>query len=260
MADMTWPQAVMKVMREQAKPLHYAEIAQIIIDKGYRTSTGATPANTVATTLHNELKKGAKSKVVRLEPAIYALIETLSIPADETVAEPALDETETIESEKNPIKAFGMYWRRDLVYWQGVPRLLGAQLSGSKEVNFANQAGIYLLHSATRVVYVGQAVEKSLGARLYQHTRDRLSGRWERFSWFGVRAPRDDGLLVDTPEIKFGIKNIITAMEALMIEGLEPPQNRQQGEGFAALEFIQTIGPEVHKKLMIRQIQDWDLA
>jgi len=29
-------------------------------------------------------------------------------------------------------------------------------------------------------------------------------------------------------------------MEALLIEGLEPPKNRQQGDGYNAVEFIQT--------------------
>jgi hypothetical protein len=36
-------------------------------------------------------------------------------------------------------------------------------------------------------------------------------------------------------------------MEALLIEGLEPPQNRRQGDGFSALEFIQVTDPEVEK-------------
>ena len=37
-------------------------------------------------------------------------------------------------------------------------------------------------------------------------------------------------------------------MEALLIEGLEPPQNRRQGDGFNAVEFIQTMDPDIEKE------------
>jgi hypothetical protein len=42
--------------------------------------------------------------------------------------------------------------------------------------------------------------------------------------------------------------SLIATMEALLIEGLEPPQNRQRGEGFNAVEFIQVKDPEIEKK------------
>ena len=71
-----------------------------------------------------------------------------------------------------------------------------------------------------------------MGQRLFEHTRDRLTGRWNRFSWFGVRGVQ-------------GVGGLIATMEALLIEGLEPPQNRRQGDGFNAVEFIQETDPEV---------------
>ena len=37
-------------------------------------------------------------------------------------------------------------------------------------------------------------------------------------------------------------------MEALLIEGLEPPQNRKRGDGFSAVEFIQVVDPEIEKR------------
>lgn len=37
-------------------------------------------------------------------------------------------------------------------------------------------------------------------------------------------------------------------MEAILIEGLEPPQNRQRGNDFNAMEFIQAEDPEIEKK------------
>ncbi|WP_225976587.1 MULTISPECIES: hypothetical protein [Corynebacterium] len=38
---------------------------------------------------------------------------------------------------------------------------------------------------------------------------------------------------------------LVATMEALLIEGLEPPQNRRRGDGFNAIEFIQTTDQEV---------------
>jgi hypothetical protein len=36
-------------------------------------------------------------------------------------------------------------------------------------------------------------------------------------------------------------------MEALLIEALEPGQNRRRGDGFAAVEFIQAEDPVMRK-------------
>lgn len=37
-------------------------------------------------------------------------------------------------------------------------------------------------------------------------------------------------------------------MEALLIEGLEPPQNRKSGDEFRAIEFIQVADPAILKR------------
>jgi hypothetical protein len=60
-----------------------------------------------------------------------------------------------------------------------------------------------------------------------------------------VRGVRDDGELTSAPEIGIGVGSLIATMEALLIEGLEPPQNRRQGDGFNAVEFIQETDPEI---------------
>jgi hypothetical protein len=240
--EKTWLQAVKDVMRENGKPMHYTDIAQAIVDQGFRKNPGATPANTVATTFHHELKKGPdKSAFKKIAPGIFALKDAPALGDDEdTVVEDAEEATEAAV-EKNPIKAFGMFWRRDKVQWTQKPTLLGEQLSGSNQVNFSDQAGVYLLHDQTRVIYVGQAsVDGSLGARLYAHTRNRLSGRWDRFSWFGVRKVNNkDGSLADISESGIEYGNFIGALEAVLIEGVEPPQNRRAGEGFGFTESIE---------------------
>ncbi len=41
------------------------------------------------------------------------------------------------------------------------------------------------------------------------------------------------------PAAGSAVHGLIATLEALLIEGLEPPQNRRQGDGFNAVEFIQ---------------------
>ncbi len=40
----------------------------------------------------------------------------------------------------------------------------------------------------------------------------------------------------------------LTPMEALLIEGLEPPQNRRRGDDFRAIEYIQREDPELERR------------
>jgi hypothetical protein len=98
------------------------------------------------------------------------------------------------------------------------------------------------------VVYVGQAAEQPLGRRLSQHTTDRLNGRWDRFSWFGIRPVTKDAMIVDVALSQLTAANIITAMEALLIEGLEPTQNRKRGDDFSAVEYLQVEDPSLKRK------------
>ena len=48
---------------------------------------------------------------------------------------------------------------------------------------------------------------------------------------------------------------VAATLEALLIEGLEPTQNRQRGDGFTAVEYIQSDDPEIEKRRM-KQLLD----
>ena len=245
MPEMSWKDAISRVLEEEGGPVHYADIAQAIIDRGFKSGVGATPAATVAATISMQMQ----GQLIRTSRGYYALkslatpatnIRSQVVPGD--VSDPVAQES----AEMGLINAFGMFWRRSEVHWTNRgARLLGAQQSGSLEVDFSEQAGVYLLYDADRVIYVGRVTEPRLGARLWEHTRDRLTGRWDRFSWFGVRAVMDTGTLSPVPTAGIEVSTLIATMEALLIEGLEPPQNRRQGDGFNAMEFIQRMDPEV---------------
>jgi hypothetical protein len=86
-----------------------------------------------------------------------------------------------------------------------------------------------------------------MGKRLYEHTIDRLGSRWNRFSWFGLLNVTDEGGLVEAP-IKVTLPSLIATLEALLIEALEPPQNRKRGDDFSVMEYIQDIDPEIKER------------
>jgi hypothetical protein len=248
MADMPWRKAMVKALQDSGEPMRYDEIAQAIIDAGYRVSVGATPAATVSANLSESIRKEPNSPFIKVERGVYALRNEKSLPVAKRKA--SSDEAAEDALEMGLINAFGMFWSRDRVHWKtSMPSLLGVQQSGSKPVNFTAQAGVYLLYDGRSVVYVGKVTQPRMGLRLFEHTRDRLTGRWDRFSWFGVRAVRDDGELGPLPTAEIAVTTLISTMEALLIEGLEPPQNRRQGEGFNAVEFIQETDPQIEHEL-----------
>lgn len=247
MADMSWRDAIVKVLEEERAEMHYADIAQLIIDRKFRESVGATPAASVAATLSTQLG----GRVQRTKRGHYVLSDRDSsqeedAPHGTSITAPLEDEVAEDAADMGLINAFGMFWRRAEVHWQANgTQLLGVQQSGSQEVDFSAQSGVYILYDGDRVVYVGRVTEPRLATRLREHTRDRLTGRWDRFSWFGVRAVDSGGKLMEAQSGDIDTRTLIATMEALLIEGLEPPQNRRQGDGFNAMEFIQQTDPRV---------------
>ena len=252
--ELGWKDGIIAVLNAANAPMHYVEIAEQIYERGLRTEQTATPAATVAATIALSFKSdGEHSPFIRVGRGVYAL---RGVQKDAPViAQKELAPTESSEV-TGLVNAFGMFWDRAKVNWESDPRILGQQQAGAKPVNFCEQRGVYLLHDAQGVVYVGRAIDQNLGRRLQQHTTDRLTGRWTRFSWFGVYPVEENGALkksADFANVETSI--VIATMEAVLIEGLEPRQNRKRGDDFQAIEFLQVEDPklEMNRKLAIFQ-------
>jgi len=234
----------MKVLDGDAAPMHYSEIAQAIAEQALRTDFGATPAASVNGIISTSINlEGDASPFVRVERGRYSLrkhgINPLA-PQVATALSPAAEDTGLIH-------AFGMYWSRQNVLWTSTAKILGQQQPGSTPVDFANEKGVYLLYDGRDVVYVGRTTDQPLGVRLRQHVSDRLNGRWDRFSWFGVYPVAESGALDVAAVGPYDLTMLIATMEALLIEGLEPPQNRKRGDDFRAVEFLQVEDPAIQK-------------
>jgi hypothetical protein len=134
-----------------------------------------------------------------------------------------------------PILCLGALWKAEDFYWKSAPangKLIGvpsANVTGA-EVNFADQSGIYVLYSDFTPIYVGQA-KKRLFARLKEHfVLDDLQGRWNRFTWFGLRKALANGdLSVHGVDFHISTDQLLDHLEAVMIHGFEPPRNGQDG-------------------------------
>jgi hypothetical protein len=55
-----------------------------------------------------------------------------------------------------------------------------------------------------------------------------------------------EGNLRESP-LNSSLAALVTTLESLLIEALEPPQNRKRGDDFAA-EYIQDIDPELKEE------------
>lgn len=257
---MSWREAIELVLSEEGRAMHYSEISELILAKGYYKTEGATPDATVNAQITSSIKHdGEKSPFMKVSRGTFTIKSPTTkniFPAEQTVALPPVTpkifhdaQTATVEAEpdESVIRCLGMYWQRDLVVWKNDPKIFGKQQALSKPVDFGSQRGIYILYDHHTVVYVGRSVDRPMGKRLYEHTIDRLGSRWNRFSWFGLLNVTDEGKLVEAP-IKVTLPSLIATLEALLIEALEPPQNRKRGDDFSVMEYIQDIDPEIKER------------
>jgi len=247
--EKTWRDAIKRVLSEEGRSLHYSDIAEAILVKGYYKTDGATPAATVNAHISGSIKhEGEKSPFLRIgrgEFTLKADVCSTPNPVQQTALPSALVEDE--EPSTSIIRAFGMYWQRDAVIWAAQPKIYGQAQTNAKSVDFGEQQGIYILYDQHRVIYIGRTTDRSLGRRLSEHTRDRLNGRWNRFSWFGLLDVTEKGTLREQP-LNAALSNLTATLEAILIETLEPPLNRRRGDDLASVEFFQARDPELKER------------
>jgi len=252
--EKSWKEAIKRVLSESESPLHYTEISEQILSRGYYETDGATPAATVNAQIASSIKHdGEKSIFLRVGKGLFTLKNLPSLAIAPVLSSiPPQVKVETlaesdVESSDSIIQCFGMYWQRDLVVWRNDPKMYGKQQALSKPVDFGKQKGIYILYDHHTVVYVGRSIDRPLGKRLFEHTVDRLGSRWNRFSWFGLLDVTQEGGLRETA-LNTSLASLVATLEALLIEALEPPQNRKRGDDFSSIEYIQDIDPELKER------------
>ena len=154
------------------------------------------------------------------------------------------------------VRSVGLFWEASYVFWGagskagalfGVP----AKNVSVEPIDFRDQVGIYVLYAGYQMVYVGQTGSKNtfLLNRLKQHGKDDLAGRWDRFSWFGLRWVKKNGELSAVVDAHHpSTSRTLNHIEAILIHAAEPPLNRQGGRfGDDVVRYIQSrdnrLGP-----------------
>jgi len=261
---MGWREAAIEVLKDEPEGMLYADITRQIIDRGLKTTLGATPTASLGSAITDSIRWDPQNTPFeRVGPGRYRLRSPSQVGSSNTAPPTAaVIEAQEIEEKKETtglINAFGMFWSRDKVQWTpSTIKLLGKQDLKSDTVDFSEQRGVYLLYDRSEVIYVGRAIDRGIGIRLREHIFDRLGGRWDRFSWFGVYKVSDSGSL-DSAEQNYDRGLLIATMEALLIEAVEPRQNRRGGDRFSAVEFIQVEDPEIEKakrKALLTDLQN----
>ena len=241
--EMSWDDAIRNVLKDSSDAMHYAEIANAVRDRELRQSYGATPAQTVNSIISMSIKEQENSPYIRISPGHYHLREVLekqpasALRDSQKTPRPYAEVSDDKDAE-GIITSFGIRWSREDVIWKAYPEIWGQQQRDADIIDFSKQIGVYLLYNHGQLVYIGKAMERGLGQRLFEHTSDRLKGRWNQFSWFGLKPITEKGNLEDIPSQYTGAL-VISTLEGVLIEACETGQNRRQGDGFRAIEFIQ---------------------
>src|SRR5690349_21524812 len=131
---MSWREAIERVLREEARPLHYAEISQLVLSRGYYHTDGATPDATVNAQISTSIKSdGERSPFVRVAKGTYGLrnldepnaAQATKLSGAGAVEAPAASAAAEPEADQSIIRCLGMYWQRDLIVWRNSARVFG---------------------------------------------------------------------------------------------------------------------------------------
>ena len=119
--EKSWKEAIKRVLTESSIPLHYSEITEQILARGYYETDGATPSATVNAQLASSIKHdGDKCLFIRVGKGIFALkdkplVSGTNLPqGSKQKSLKNLIESD-VEASESIIHSFGMYWQRDLV-------------------------------------------------------------------------------------------------------------------------------------------------
>lgn len=235
---MKWIEAIVEVLQESKVAMTSEDIA-IAISKTEKISTYQfSPDIAVVAIIEKNITIFETN-----ERGAYRLKETFDYEQwKATDKTSSTEETKSIKERvdrrtKNLIKTYGVFWRREKVDWSQ-DKLRGSQLGGS-HVDFSEMKGIYILYDNREPIFVGQAISAGLMAKLQTHTKDRFANRWNRFSWFGIYGVNQNGSLHQIRTFNTTIEDVANAIEAVLVEGLEPRQNRDNSRYFDGAEYSQ---------------------
>jgi len=220
MKKYTWADAIYQALLGKTNGASCDEIAKIIIEQNL------VPPNTES----QDIEKSVKGELYR-NPKFINSNKNIFI---------LHEYHEMMQDNMTDIKlhtAFGLFWQREKVDWAKC-ELMGFENNNSNLLNFNKHFGIYLLYnSAGEIIYVGKTIDKPIINRLHHHTiKGKVADWWTKFSWFGWYPSIENK---NNTSKQFSTKNMISCIEAILIEGINPKYNRNSAPKFNGTKINQ---------------------
>ena len=225
--QMTWIDAILKVLEGTKNPMHYTKIWDVIRDKHYRECD----ANTNPEIIVNVNIQQNKDKIVSFgDKGCYILKKNI-----DTNIKKYLEQN--IPYQRCIIGAYGRMWSR-AKFEQKKYAMIGKLTNAKKTqpVNLFTERGIYVLYKGYEIVYVGQTTNPIAG-RLKAHTKGNI--QWDSFSWYGIDNVLGNGQICKEKVLCFSPNALIEALEAVMIIATDPCFNKQRGNNVRGQEYQQ---------------------
>lgn len=146
------------------------------------------------------------------------------------------------------ITHYGLFWSERDVLWAGRRGEPGCMQGRERTMlqrrgaptrqerlntqDYKDFVGLYCLYGDGRLLYVGETgleTQQTLFTRLKAHRRGPLSGRWDRFSWFGRETCDGDTSVITA----------LSQLEAIAIAIVNPGFNKQSGTFAGATQVFQ---------------------
>ena len=165
--------------------------------------------------------------------------------------------TSKAAQDKNMITHYGLFWSEGSVFWgrqRNPGQLLGrikpdldrrgasTKEERENERDFRDFVGIYCLYGGGELLYVGEAglgTKSTLFKRLKDHRKGPMSGRWDKFSWFGCQRLEERE---ESPKITH--VDALAQLEAILISITNPRFNKQSGTFAKAVQVFQATHDE----------------
>jgi hypothetical protein len=237
-------ESIASVLAPYSKPIDLDEIASKLVEaEGDLEKFGAVPLRSIHSCIDDAIRaEGESCPFLKSFPGFYMLREKAKPHQLLKASKARSTEPKIHEGQIGIVSCFGVSWQRNRVKWTPSPEILGCQFMASKPIDFGQQIGFYALHSeGGEVGYFGSTIDKPIGTCLFEHTQDRLRGRWNRFSFFGLLPVTDAGTFDRLPD-DFKPADTLASLAAIIMELFSPRGNRLYFDWLSTLEFIEWDG------------------
>lgn len=225
--QLTWIEAILKVLEGTKNPMHYTKIWDVIRDRHYKNSDEHSNPEIIV----NVNIQQNKDKIIPFgDKGCYILKKHMDVYIKNYLEK-------NTSPQQSVIRAYGVMWSKSK-FIQNNYKLHGklANIKKTSKVDLSEERGIYVLYDGYNIVYIGQSINP-LASRLKSHTK--TGKQWDSFSWYGIDEVQAGGQVLKEKVFSITAKALIDAFEAVMILATQPCHNKTRGNHVRGQEYQQ---------------------